>query len=93
MSTAFAGPDQVKTVIARELRLPVELLADDAPASSVGLDSLGLAQSVVAVEEALGREIDTALLSGELRPDMTVGELVRALLASWAETPAAGAAA
>lgn len=85
--------ESIRHAIAAELRLPAEALSDAADVSSVGLDSLGLAQSVVAVEQALGGEVDTEALSARLAPEMTVGELIAAIGASLVGAPAESAAA
>ncbi|HYW08305.1 MAG TPA: acyl carrier protein [Longimicrobium sp.] len=74
--------DAIKAAIAAQLQLPVEMLRDDATLASLGLDSLGMAQAVVAVEESLGYEVDTALLSERLTEEMTVGALVEGVEAS-----------
>jgi acyl carrier protein len=79
----------IKSAIAAELRLPEEVLDDAATVASVGLDSLGLAQSVVAVEGALGTEIDTTVLSEQLAPEMTLGQLVEIIESSLMDAPAA----
>ena len=71
--------ESIRRAIADELKLPVELLHDGATVSSVGLDSLGLAQSVVAVEQALAGEVDTEALSTRLAPEMTVAALIEAI--------------
>jgi acyl carrier protein len=92
MHPAADRRDRIRSAIAAELRLPVQMLADDATVGSVGLDSLGLAQSVVAVEEALSGEVDTARLSELLAPDMTLGELLDAIDQSLAAAPAESAA-
>jgi acyl carrier protein len=83
---------RIRAAIAAELRLPVQVLTDEATVGSVGLDSLGLAQSVVAVEEALSGEVDTARLSELLAPDMTLGQLLGAIEQSLAAAPAGSAA-
>ena len=92
MSASTDRRDRIRFAIAAELRLPAHALTDDATVGSVGLDSLGLAQSVVAVEEALEGEVDTARLSELLAPDMTLGQLLDAIEQSLAATPAASAA-
>ncbi|HEX8429670.1 MAG TPA: acyl carrier protein [Longimicrobium sp.] len=84
--------DAIKTAIAAQLQLPVAVLRDDATLASLGLDSLGMAQAVVAVEESLGDEVDTALLSERLVEEMTVGALVDAVEASLVGRAAAGSA-
>jgi acyl carrier protein len=84
---------RIRGAIASELRLPVQLLDDSATVGSLGLDSLGLAQSVVAVEEALSGEVDTERLSGLLAPEMTLGQLLDAIEQSLAAAPAAAGSA
>jgi acyl carrier protein len=80
--------EAIRQAIAAELKLPVEVLHDDATVTSVGLDSLGLAQSVVAVEQALAGEVDTEALSTRLAPEMTVADLIAAIGASLVSAPA-----
>jgi acyl carrier protein len=82
--------DAIKAAIAAQIQLPVEMLRDDATLASLGLDSLGMAQSVVAVEESLGDEVDTTLLSERLTEEMTVGMLVEAVEASLVGAGSAG---
>ena len=84
--------EAIRQAIAAELRLPPEVLRDGATVSSVGLDSLGLAQSVVAVEEALSGEVDAEALSARLAPEMTVADLIAAIGASLVGAPVAGGA-
>jgi acyl carrier protein len=94
MNAQTGTREQIKAAIGRELRLPAELLNDSATTASLGLDSLGLAQAVVAVEEALAGEVDTARFSEQLTPDMTLGQLVEVVEASLVRAPdPAGSAA
>lgn len=82
----------IRQAIAAELQLPPDMLHDGAMLQAVGLDSLALAQSVVAVEEALAAEVDTEALSTRLAPEMTVAALIAAIEASLVAAPVTSAA-
>ena len=77
--------ETIRGAIATQLRLPISVLHDAATVTSLGLDSLGLAQAVVAVEETVGGEVDTERLSALLAPEMTLGALIDAVHESLVE--------
>ncbi|HEX8695757.1 MAG TPA: acyl carrier protein [Longimicrobium sp.] len=85
--------EAIREAIAAELRVEVEVLHDGATVSSVGLDSLALAQSVVAVEQALHGEVDTEALSTRLAPEMTMAALIAAIGDSLVPAPTGSPAA
>jgi acyl carrier protein len=83
--------DEVKVVVAKELKLPVEQLADDTKLEELGAESLDVIEIVFALEEKY--DIDISLkfnqaATGGTRPEgqdlsafATIGDICRAVQA------------
>ncbi len=82
MTSTLTLKDQLREIIAEHLRVSTTDLQDDVLLESTGLDSLAVAEIVVAAEQRLVRPIDTARLSTRLTYQTTLGEFVDALAAT-----------
>ncbi len=78
---------QIKALIATELRIPADSLRDDLTLESIGFDSLQAAEAILAIEQKLGCEIDAPQITAALTRDTRLGELVDMIVAVIPEEP------
>jgi acyl carrier protein len=76
MSTEVDLRARIKQIIAAQLRVSPEALSDDLSVEATGLNSLALAEAVVAIEQQLGKRVDTAKLSEQLSYELTLAQLM-----------------
>lgn len=67
---------EIKSLIAAELRVPVESLDEEMTLEAVGFDSLQAAEAILAIEKAFDHQIDAPQIAGALTPDTRLGDLV-----------------
>ena len=69
-------PTEIRAVIAARTGLAPERLTDELTIEDIGLDSLGTAELLLAVEERLDRSLNTEVLRGRFSREMRLGDLV-----------------
>ena len=69
-------PVEIRAVIAARTGLAPERLTDELTIEDIGLDSLGTAELLLAVEERLDRSLNTEVLRGRFSREMRLGDLV-----------------
>ena len=69
----------IKQIMARRLGVNPGSLSDDMTLEALGLDSLALAESIVAVEEHYGVQLDVGLLAEQVSPLMALRDLLEAV--------------
>lgn len=67
---------QVKEIIADELKIPAARLADDLTIEDLGLDSLTLAEILVVLQQKLGRTFQASHLIQQSNRDTSLSSLI-----------------
>jgi len=78
---------QIKALIAAELRIPADSLRDDLTIESIGFDSLQAAEVILSIEQKLNCEIDAPQITAALTGDTRLTELVDMIVAVIPEEP------
>ncbi len=76
MNNSISVTEQIRAVIASELRLDPANVTDDMTIEMLGLDSLAFAEVVISLEKHFGQSIDTTAFVEDLGDHTTVRELV-----------------
>lgn len=67
-------------MLAAELKISPRYLTTDVAITDLGLDSIKMAELVVAIEERTGRAVDTRVFSGAVHPEMKLDQFLDLLL-------------
>jgi acyl carrier protein len=70
---------EIRKIVARRLQVPVESLRDDRTLEELGVNSLALAEAVVAIEEHYGIRVDTVYLAERVTPTLPLRMLLEAM--------------
>jgi acyl carrier protein len=69
----------LRRMIARQLGLPEHVLNDDVALEDIGLDSMQIAEIVIAIERDTTRPLDISDLSEEIEPGQSLGQFITLL--------------
>ena len=66
----------LRRMIAQQLGLPEHVLRNDVALEDIGLDSMQVAEIIIAIERSTTRPFDTSDLSNHLEPGQSLGHFI-----------------
>jgi acyl carrier protein len=72
--------DRIRRFIADRLHISTKLLSDSMSLEDIGLDSMALAEVIVATEKNYGIVLDTTLFAERVSPVMCLRELLESIM-------------
>jgi acyl carrier protein len=71
---------EIKEIIAEELKIPAARLADDLTIEDLGLDSLTLAEILIVLQQKLGKTIQASKLIQQSNRDTCLSSLINNII-------------